>query len=132
LPCHAPRNRRFRSSTRPGPGDARCSPPRTPPPCASKAFRRIMERAVVAAGIARQAAQGSAGRNVSSGVRLRIASLRRWPRATPSSSGRNSRPFQRGAKPPLHAPRIRGAAQCHREAAQLMKNCQANRRLFRA
>ena len=32
---------------------------------ASKAFRRIMERAGVAAGIARQAAQGSAGRNVS-------------------------------------------------------------------
>ena len=32
---------------------------------ASKAFRRIMERAGVAAGIARQAAQGSAGRSVS-------------------------------------------------------------------
>ena len=32
---------------------------------ASKAFRRIMERAGVAAGIARKAEQGSAGRNVS-------------------------------------------------------------------
>ena len=33
------------------------------------------------------------------------------------ASAKTRGPFQRGAKPPLHAPRIRCAARCHREAA---------------
>ena len=80
-----------------------------------------MERAGVAAGIARQAEQGSAGRNVSArsfhslrhtfvtalshaNVAVELRQTTRWS-------------FKRGAEPPLHAPRIRCPTRCHREAA---------------